>query len=162
MARSLKVVFREDVRGVAQAGDVKTVAPGYARNYLFPRELAFLATPGALKQWETERQGILAKAQKLRTDAQGLAQRVEALTLAIPAKVSPEGHLFGSVNRQQILDGLEKAGLSIDKGSLLLDAPIKSVGPTSVVLHLGSGIQATLKINVVPEAQNQNQTVQAS
>jgi large subunit ribosomal protein L9 len=153
MARPIKVVFREDVRGVAQAGDTKTVAAGYARNFLFPRELAFLATPGSMRQWETERQGVMAKATKLRGDAQALAEKIQAVTLDIPAKVSAEGHLFGSVNRQQILDGLARVGLPVDKGALLLDAPIKSVGPTSVVLHLGSGIQATLKINVVAEAQ---------
>ena len=62
MPNSLKVVFRSDVRGIAQAGDVKSVSAGYARNFLFPRKLAFVAGEGALKQWETERQGTLAKA----------------------------------------------------------------------------------------------------
>jgi len=153
MARALKVVFRSDVRGVAQAGDVKTVAPGYARNYLFPRQLAFPATPAALRQWETERQGVLAHAEKLRKDVQSLAQKIEAVTVTIAAKVSPEGQLYGSINRQQLLDGLSAQGVTVDKGALLLDAPIRNIGPTSVILHLGSGISATLKIEVVAEAQ---------
>ena len=66
MANSLKVVFRSDVRGIATAGDVKNVSAGYARNFLFPRKLAFLAKEGTLRQWETERQGTLAKAGRLR------------------------------------------------------------------------------------------------
>ena len=70
MANSLKVVFRSDVRGIAQAGDVKNVSSGYARNFLFPRKLAFPAGAGALRQWETERQGTLTKASRLRDDSQ--------------------------------------------------------------------------------------------
>src|SRR5947207_10277150 len=100
MARNLKVVFKTDIRGIAQAGDVKRVSPGYARNYLFPRQLAFPATGSALKQWETVRQGTLAKAQRHRESAQTLAQQIESASCAITAKASPEGRLFGSVGRQ--------------------------------------------------------------
>src|SRR5438477_10473216 len=100
MAHTLKVVFRSDVRGIAEAGDVKNVSSGYARNFLFPRQLAFPAAGGALRQWESERQGTLAKATRIRGEVQALAQKMEALTLTIPAKASPEGRLFGSVGRQ--------------------------------------------------------------
>src|SRR5579864_5433333 len=103
MARSLKVVFRSDVRGIAQAGDVKQVSPGYARNYLFPRQLAFPAHPAALRQWETERQGTLAKAAHARQESQNLAQRLEALACTVTAKAGPEGRLFGSISRQEIV-----------------------------------------------------------
>src|SRR5690242_14854401 len=96
MANSVKVVFRSDVRGIAQAGEVKNVSAGYARNFLFPRKLAFAASQGALKQWETERQGTLAKVVRLRQDKQSVAERIEALTCTISAKASPEGRLFGS------------------------------------------------------------------
>ena len=99
MSNSLKVVFRSDVRGIATAGDVKNVSSGYARNFLFPRKLAFPATEGLLRQWETERQGTLAKAAKRRDDSQSIAQKIEALALTITAKASPEGRLFGSVEQ---------------------------------------------------------------
>src|SRR6185312_3182867 len=108
MAHTLKVVFNSDVRGIAQAGDVKKVSPGYARNYLFPRKLAFPATDTALKQWETVRQGTLAKAERRREGAQALAQQVEATPLTLTAKASPEGKLFGSIGRQDILQALAK------------------------------------------------------
>src|SRR5688572_27202770 len=97
MANSLKVVFKADLRGVAQAGDVKNVSPGYARNYLFPRELAFPATDAALRQWESVRQGTLAKAERKRETAQTLAQKIEGATCAFTMKAGPEGRLFGSV-----------------------------------------------------------------
>jgi large subunit ribosomal protein L9 len=151
MARTLKVVFQADVRGIAQAGDVKTVSPGYARNYLYPRKLAFPATEAALRQWETVRQGTLAKAARQREDAQSVAQRIESVTCTISAKASPEGKLFGSVGRQEILDALSKQGLTLDKQSVVLPKPIKQLGATTVVVHLAAGVQAKLAVNVTPE-----------
>ena len=109
MAQPVKVVFRSDVRGIAQAGDVKSVSAGYARNFLFPRKLAFQAAgPGALKQWETERQGTLTKATRLREGKQSIAQQIEAVTVTITAKASAEGRLFGSVGRAEIREALAK------------------------------------------------------
>ena len=151
MARTLKVVFRTDVRGIAQAGDLKTVSPGYARNFLFPRNLAFPATPSALRQWETERQGWIAKAAHLRQDAQDLAQKVEAARVKITAKASPEGRLFGSVNRQEIAEALSKQGITIDKRWIELPEAIKQLGITSVPVRLHAGIQAQIKVEVVAE-----------
>jgi len=153
MARPVKVVFRADVRGIAQAGDVKTVAPGYARNYLFPHQLAFPATAAALRQWETERQGVLAHAERLRGESQAVGQRIDKLTVSIIAKVGHEGQLFGSVGRQDILDALAKESITIEKAALLMDGPIKTTGTHSIPVRLTGGVQATLKINVVAEEQ---------
>ena len=149
--KSLKVVFRSDVRGIAQAGEVKTVSVGYARNFLIPRKLAFPATEGSLRQWETERQGTLVKASKLREDKQSLAQRIDAVACTITAKASAEGRLFGSVSRQEIHEALIKEGLTLDRRSIELPEPLKKVGVVSVPVHLGSGVTAQLKVNVVAE-----------
>ncbi len=151
MPHAMKVVFRSDVRGIAHAGDVKKVASGYARNYLFPRKLAFPASEGALRQWETERQGTLAKAEKLRQGAESVAQRIEALTLTIAAKASDEGRLFGSVTRQEIKDALSKESITVDRRMIELRGPLKQTGPVSVLVHLGNGIAAQLKITIVGE-----------
>jgi large subunit ribosomal protein L9 len=152
MANSLKVVFRSDVRGIAQAGDVKNVSSGYARNYLFPRKLAFQATEGLLRQWETERQGTLAKAERLRQDKQSIATRIDGVTLQMTAKASPEGRLFGSVGRQDIREALVKEGITVDRRAIELTEPLKQVGLATIPVHLGSGVQAQLKVNVVAEA----------
>ncbi len=153
MANSIKVVFRNDVRGIAQAGDVKSVSAGYARNYLFPRQLAFVASDATLRQWETERQGWIAKAEHLRSEAKTLAQQIESVTVEITAKAGDEGKLFGSVSRQDILDQLAKQGLTLDKKTLHLTEPIKQLGTVSIPVRLQAGIQAQLKVNVVAEAQ---------
>jgi large subunit ribosomal protein L9 len=151
MANSLKVVFRSDVRGIAQAGDVKNVSAGYARNFLFPRKLAFQASEGALRQWETERQGTLAKAARRREGSQTLAQKIEALACTITAKASTEGRLFGSVSRQEIKESLAKEGIALDRRSIELAEPLKQVGPATVPIHLGNGVVAQLKVTVVGE-----------
>ncbi len=151
MANSLKVVFRSAVRGIAQAGDVKNVSAGYARNFLFPRKLAFCATEGLLRQWETERQGTLAKASAAATDAQTLAQKIAALTCSISAKASAEGRLFGSVSRQEIREVLAKEGIALDRRAIELAEPLKQVGPTTVPIHLGHGVQAQLQLTIVGE-----------
>jgi large subunit ribosomal protein L9 len=151
MAHSLKVVFRSDIRGIARAGDVKNVSPGYARNFLFPRQLAFPASDGAMRQWETERQGTLTKAAKLRDDAQSVAQKIEALTLTLTAKASDEGRLFGSITRQEIKEALTQEGISVDRRMIELITPLKQAGAATVPVHLGNGVQAQLKITIVGE-----------
>ena len=152
MAKSLKVVFKSEVRGIAQAGDVKMVSPGYARNYLFPRQIAFPATDAALRQWETVRQGTLAKTQRQRDSAQTQAQQIESATCAFTVKVSSEGRLFGSIGRQDILDALAKQGLKLDKHAVLLPKPIKQLGATAVTVQLSAGVQAKLTVNITPES----------
>jgi large subunit ribosomal protein L9 len=152
MAHSLKVVFRSDVRGIAQAGDVKMVSPGYARNYLFPRELAFPATDAALKQWETERQATVSKAERKRAEAQNLAQKIESTPCVITAKAGDEGKLFGSVGRQEIAEALAKQGVTLDKHDIVLHSPIKQLGTTTVAVRLGGALQAQLKVEIVAEA----------
>lgn len=152
MANTLKVVFKTDVRGIAQAGDVKKVSPGYARNYLFPRQLAFPATDAAVRQWETVRQGTIAKAQRQKETAQTLAQKIEAAVCTLTVKASPEGRLFGSIGRHEILDALASQGLKLDKHAVLLPRPIKQLGVTTVTVQLSSGVQAKLAVTVTAES----------
>ncbi len=149
---NIKVVFKADIRGIARAGDVKTVSPGFARNYLFPRQLAFPATDAALRQWETVRQGTLAKAERQRESAQTLAQKVEGASCTISVKASPEGRLFGSVGKQEIIDALAQQGVTLDKRAVVLPKPIKQLGATTVTVQFPAGVQAKLTVNVTPDS----------
>ena len=110
MANDLKVVFKSNVQGIAKAGDVKKVSAGFARNFLFPRNLAFHATDSALKQWETVRQGTLSKAQRTREAAETLAQKVEAATCTIPVKASAGRPSVRFRRPQRHRRSLEEAG----------------------------------------------------
>jgi large subunit ribosomal protein L9 len=149
---NVKVVFKADIHGIAKAGDVKNVSPGYARNYLFPRELAFPASETALKQWETVRQGTLAKAQRKREAAQSIAEKVQATALSFVVKTSAEGRLFGSVGRQEIIDELAKQGITLDKQAVVLPKPIKQLGPTAVTVKLPSGVETKLNVTVTAQS----------
>lgn len=151
MAKNLKVVFRSEIGGIAKAGDVKMVSPGYARNYLFPRQLAFAATDATLRQWETVRQGTIAKSQRQSTSAQDLAQKIEAQALNFSVKAGPDGRLFGSVGRQDIVEQLAKQGLKVEKHAVVLPQPIKQVGATTIPVRLAAGVQAKLTVNVTAE-----------
>jgi large subunit ribosomal protein L9 len=151
MARSVKVVFREDVRGVAHAGDMKPVSPGYARNFLIPKGIAFEATASAIRQWETERQGAVSRAERLRDESKGLAEKISAVTVTLTAKASPEGKLFGSVGRQELCEALAKEGLTVDKRAILLPEALKVTGETTVPVRVGVGQDAQLKVVITAE-----------
>jgi len=149
---NLKVASKSDIHGNANAGDVTNASPGYARNYLFPRELAFPATDAALKQWETVRQGTVAKAVRKREASQSLADKVQAATISITVKASAEGRIFGSVGRQEIVDALAKQGVTLDKHAVALPKPIKQLGPTVVSVKLPSGVEAKLTVTVTAQS----------
>jgi large subunit ribosomal protein L9 len=152
MARSLKVVFRSNVEKIAKAGDVKEVSPGYARNFLFPRGLAFPANPAAMRQWETERQGTLAKQTRQREIAQGLAQQLESATCTIATKAGPQGRLFGAIGSREILAALAQQGIQLEKRALQLKEPIKHIGNVQIPVRLGPDIQVQLKVQVTSQS----------
>jgi large subunit ribosomal protein L9 len=151
MANNVKVVFKADIRGIAKAGDVKNVSPGYARNYLFPRQLAFPATDAALRQWETVKQGTLAKAERKRDASRTVAEKIGTTPCTFTLKASPEGKLFGSVGKHEILTELAKQGITLDKHALELTKPIKQVGTSTVTVQLPSGVQAALTVTITAE-----------
>jgi large subunit ribosomal protein L9 len=151
VAKNLKVVFKSEIRGIAKAGDVKMVSPGYARNYLFPRRLAFAATDAAIRQWDTVRQGTIAKTERQSSSAQELAQKIEAASVSVAVKAGADGRLFGSVGRQDIAAELARQGLKVEKHAVALPQPIKQVGTSIVIVQLGAGIQAKLNVTVTAE-----------
>ena len=148
----MKVLLKHDVPRLGKAGQVKTVANGYARNYLIPQGVAVLATPGAMKQAD-----VLARAEQLRqaklaADASALAAVLQRTTLTFEVRAGEGGKLYGSITAQQIADELKRsAELDIDKRKLELREPIRSLGTHKVSVHLASELQPELTINVVAE-----------
>jgi large subunit ribosomal protein L9 len=145
----MKVILNQEVRGVGAPGDIVDVSAGYGRNYLLPRNLARLATPGAVRQAE----GIRARrAEREIADleqARSIAGHLEALV--IPAKAGKEGRLFGSITTPQVADAVERTGgTSIDRRRIHLDAPIKSIGTHRLTIRLHPEVEATVNVEVVP------------
>jgi large subunit ribosomal protein L9 len=148
----MKVVFLQDVEGMAHIGEVKEVADGYGRNFLLPKKIALLATPGAMRQAETQRKVEVARLTRLDAEMTDLAKKLESTGITIRVKAGAEGKLFGSVSSADIAQGLlEVANLEVDRRKIELEEPIKQVGTYEVILRLTKTVNARLKVAVEPE-----------
>lgn len=147
----MKVILNQEVRGVGAPGDIIEVADGYGRNYLLPRNLARLATPGAVRQAEGIRSRRVAREIADLEQAQSIAGHLESLRVVIPAKAGKEGRLFGSITTPQIVEAVQRSGgTAIDRRRIHLDAPIKSVGTHRLTVRLHPEVEATVNLEVVP------------
>ena len=147
----MEVILREDVQSLGKAGQLVKVKPGYARNFLLPRGLAFEATPGNKKRIEAEAKARDTKANAEKAASEQLAARLGSITLALRGKAGEEGKLFGSITAQDIAEALAAEGFSVDKRKLELEHPIKTVGFHSVTVRLQPDVHAEVRINIVPE-----------
>jgi large subunit ribosomal protein L9 len=147
----MKVILLDDVAAVGRRGDVRDVSDGYARNFLIPKKLALSASAGNLKNLEHIKNQQEAKAERIKGDAQGLQQRIEALTYEERRQASEEGKLFGSVTSQDIVDFLAAHGVKIERRRIHLDEPIKTLGETTVAIRLHADVTAQLRVSVVRE-----------
>lgn len=149
----MKIILRKNVQNLGTIGDVVNVKDGYARNYLFPRELAYLATDSSLKRIEIEKRKILSKMAKEKEIAEKLAENISNIQLSVPMKVSEEGHLYGSVTNQLISEKLAEQNFDIDKRNVILDESIKTLGIFDVKLRLHPEVIANIKVWVINEAE---------
>jgi len=148
----MKVVFIQDVQGLAQIGEIKEVADGYGRNYLLPKKLALLATPGAMRQAEVQRKVEVARLTRLDAEMTELAKQLEGTGITIKVKAGAEGKLFGSVTSADIAQGLlQVANVDVDRRKIELEEPIKQVGTYEVIVRLTKTVAARIKVSVEQE-----------
>ena len=145
----MKVIFLQDVPNVAQAGQVKEVADGYARNYLIPRKLAALAQPQAVSQIETRTKKMEVR---LTSEMQELAILIEGTEVNLKAKAGAKDKLYGSITSADIAAELQNVtGLEIDKRKIELEEPIRQLGSYEIALKLGKDIAPKIKVTVTEE-----------
>lgn len=149
----MKLILRETVASLGQAGDVINVKPGYARNYLLPQGLAYTASAANIRRIEEE---AVLRAERMRRDyleANRQASQLEGLTVSVSAKAGSEGQLFGSVNVRDICElvAQSETDFELDRKAVLLAEPIKSIGEHLVPIRLQSGVE--VEIRVVVEAE---------
>jgi large subunit ribosomal protein L9 len=148
----VRVLFLKEVAGTAQAGDVKEVSPGYARNFLFPKHLAVVADDRVVEQIRRREDAAKRRAEKELSDARDVAQRLRKLTVTVYAKTGEGGRLFGSITNSDVAQQLKReAGIDVDKRKIEIDQPIKSLGPHEVRVELHSEITETLKVVVAAQ-----------
>jgi len=147
----MEVILRENVENLGKTGELVRVKPGYARNFLLPRGLAYEATEGNKKRIAGEQKAKSAKAEAERGEAQALAGRLGAAQVTLTGKAGEEGKLFGSITAQDIADALAAQGIQVDRRRIDLDQPIKTLGFHSVAVRLHPEVQAEVRVNVVQE-----------
>lgn len=148
----MKVILLKDVKGLGKAGDLVNSKDGYARNYLFPKNLAIEATEVNLKKLDEKKSQEAAKIAAEQKEAQELKAKIEKLTVEIKAKGGTGGRLFGSITSADIANELKKQHkINVDKRKIELKENIKSVGITEVEVKLYIEISAKLKVNVTIE-----------
>ncbi len=146
----MEVILREDVPSLGKAGEIVKVKPGYARNFLFPRNLAYEATDGNRKRIAAEQAAHAAKRAAEKGEAEAMAGRLGAVVVVLKAKAGDEGKLFGSIGANDIAVALEKMGHAVDKRRIDLEHPIKAVGEYTVPLKLHAEVTARLRVAVQP------------
>lgn len=148
----MKVILTQDLEKLGAEGDVVTVKDGFGRNYLIPRGLAVIATPGQIRQREEEIRQAARKRAQAREAAQAQKAELENLEIPIMAKVGEENRIFGTVTAQQVAVELAKRGFEIDRRDITLDEEIRLVGVYSASVKLYSDVVAQVRIQVMPEA----------
>ena len=147
----MEVILRDHVENVGKRGEVVKVADGYARNFLLPRKLALVATPGNMKQVERERVKLDMREAEERGAAENIANRMASLEIVISRKVGETEALYGSVTSADIAEGLAKQGYDIDKRKIGLREPIKKLGALTVPVKLHREVVVQLPVKVVAE-----------
>ena len=157
----MEVILKQEIHKLGGKGDVVRVANGYARNFLFPKQMALPATAANRKQIEEMRAAADREAARLRGDAAKLAEQLEALTIEITARAGDSDQLFGSVTSRDIAAELETKGYTIDRHKIALSKPIRMVGEHVVSVHLHRDVNVALNVNVLAEGREEEEPQEA-
>lgn len=149
MARNVEVLLREHMKYLGRCGDVVMVAPGYARNFLYPRKMAMAATNENKKAMSRRRLVLDALEAKKTAEVEALVSALSGIEVETTARADEQGHLFGSVNAANILELLIAKGHAFEEKAVRLEAPIKQVGKHPVKLHVHGDHYAEIVVSVV-------------
>lgn len=147
----MKVILRQDFESLGKIGEVVDVKDGYARNYLFPRGLAYAALKGNIKALDEEKKSVEKRNLQELKAAETLAAELETVSITIPVQVGEEDKIFGTVTTQMIADALKEKSYDIDKRKVEIEEPIKALGIYEVSLKIHPSVNAKIKVWVVRE-----------
>jgi large subunit ribosomal protein L9 len=147
----MQIILQEDVDKLGHRGDVVTVKPGYARNFILPRKLGIEATPGNMKALERIRTSLAKKTATELEAAQKQANLLNGVALKFARKTGENDQMFGSVTTSDIAEGLEAQGFKIDKRQIQLSEPIKVIGERDITVKVFRDVTAAIKVTVEKE-----------
>ena len=145
----MEIILKDDVKGLGYKNDLVTVKPGYGRNYLLPQGLAILADKSAKKIVAENVRQAAHKAEKVKGDAQAVADRVGDQVFDLPAKVGETGKIFGRVTTLQLADALKSKGIEVDRKRLSFDQEPASAGDYTATLNLHKEVKHTVHFRVI-------------
>jgi large subunit ribosomal protein L9 len=152
----MKIVLRQDVPKLGEAGTIQEVKPGFARNYLIPKGMAVLATAGEVKTAEHNAGVKARKIAKQESQLQSLADKIDGKRLEFTVRAGEGGRLYGSITAGDIADELVKlVGEEIDRRKVVLEDPIRHLGEHSVTVHLVGRLRPAITVAVVGDAEYQ-------
>ncbi len=160
----MKVVLRQDVENLGEKGSVKNVADGYARNYLIPKRLAVIATPGELKVVATNDAVKQRRVQRQEEELQGLADRISGQKIEFEARAGTNGRLFGSITNGDIAEKLSAAvGTEIDRRKIVIEEPIRTIGDHPVTINLVGKLRPQVMVvvhGIIEEEEEETATLE--
>jgi large subunit ribosomal protein L9 len=145
---NVKVILRESVPSLGEAGDVVGVKPGFARNFLIPQGKAIVASEARVREVEHHKRVVAEKVAREMKALESVRKRLESLELEVSARVGEEGKLFGSVTAAAIAELLAEKGYEVDRRKISLDEPIKEVGEHRVAIRLHRDLVAQIRVKV--------------
>ena len=145
----MKVILKQDVANLGGAGDIVEVADGFGNNYLLPRNLAMLASKGAVKDAELMRQSRVKREAKSLGEAQELKEKLEARPVTVAAKAGEDGTLYGSVGNTVVAQAIkDQLGISVDRRRIPMDKPFKHLGTEEIEVRIHPELTATIRVEV--------------
>ncbi len=147
----MEIILKTDIAGLGYKNDVVTVKPGYGRNYLIPQGFAVMATPTNKKILAENLKQVAHKAEKIKLDAQTLADSIGDTSLTIAAKVGESGKIFGRVTSIQISEALKEKGFEVDRKKIALDTEVKFIGDYTATLDLHKEVKHKVQFTVVAD-----------
>ncbi len=148
----MKVLLMKSVEDLGIGGEVVNVANGYARNFLFPRNLAIKATPSAVRSAQLYRAKALEEQAETINQSEQLAEKLKGFIIEIAASADDSGHLYGSITEKQISAVLKEAGFDIDAEHVLLSDHIKKTGEFPISVKIYGDIRSEIIVKILPEA----------
>ena len=147
----MKIILKQSVETLGEAGDIVNVKPGYGRNYIIPQGIGVLATKSSIEATKNQLEQKAMKDAKSKNDLQIVADKLNNVKLSFSVKSGEDDKLFGSITTQMISNELSNKGFTVDKKYISLEEPIKTLGNYFAKIDFGSDIEARIKLKVIPE-----------
>jgi large subunit ribosomal protein L9 len=154
MSRTVKLLLKESIKNVGRVGDIVDVSPGYARNYLLPRDLALQPTPGNVKKVEERRKEIEKQERERREQQAALIQRLSGVEVTLERRANEQGHLYGAVSATEIAKALQAQGFNIEPGDVNLPGRLDRIDTYQVTIKFAEDLTTDVKVWVAPDAES--------